>query len=300
MRERKRRRLELQRQEAESRAEETTDDQDAPDAPDDVDVTPEDAAVSEEASVAEEAAVADDTGEAKGVPDEGEEDPTDSVIAEGALEEPDAGEAPEPEVAEAPEPEVAEAPEPEVAEAPEPEVAVEPEPVAEPEPEVAEAPDEPGQPVQEPVDLDALGRELEKSLGGGFDSASGGAAPPPPGINATPEDILGVQTQRAASEPDQPSEAAPAPRPSADVLKTAGGPAPMEEYEERAAMAKEVLRATSDQPKSTRKHQKQPGEASEVQPTGDDEEPAPENEQDVRFSEDLTISSRKKRKRFGR
>ena len=118
-------------------------------------------------------------------------------------------------------------------------------------------------------------------------------------MNATPEDILGVQTQRVAFEADKPQEPEPAPRPAADVLKTGGGPAPMEEYEERAQMAKEVLRATSDQPRGSRRRSKTEEQDSDAE-SSEVEEPSEETEQNVRFSEDLTISSRKRRKLFGR
>jgi hypothetical protein len=98
---------------------------------------------------------------------------------------------------------------------------------------------------------------------------------------------------------DEPQEPEPA-RPAAEVLKTGSGPAPMEEYEERAQMAKEVLRATSDQPRGSRRRSKADPESSAAE-ASEDEEPAEETEDNVRFSEDLTISSRKhRRKLFGR
>jgi hypothetical protein len=93
------------------------------------------------------------------------------------------------------------------------------------------------------VDLDALGRELELSMTGGATAAPSSA--PPPARNATPEDILGVQSQPSAESDDSPAE-------------------------------------------------KAEGEPEEL-PEGDREE-------DVRFSEDVTISAprRSRRKLFGR
>jgi hypothetical protein len=57
------------------------------------------------------------------------------------------------------------------------------------------------------VDLNALGRELELSMTGEASSAPS-SAPPPPARNATPEDILGVQSQPFAESDDSPAEKA--------------------------------------------------------------------------------------------
>jgi hypothetical protein len=148
------------------------------------------------------------------------------------------------------------------------------------------------------LDLETLAQQLEISLAGGANDApsSSGAAPPPPEMNATPEDILGVPTQRASFEDDKSEEPEPAPGPAADVPNAGGRTAPMEGYEERAAMAKEVLRATSEQPKGHRRQSAEAGEGDRA--AADDTEPSDEREQDVRFSEDLTISSRKSRRKL--
>ncbi|MGO9343504.1 MAG: hypothetical protein ACLP6E_13455 [Acidimicrobiales bacterium] len=167
-------------------------------------------------------------------------------------------------------------------------------------PEQAES----GQAKAGTVDLDALGRELEKSLGAKPDEAPI-AAPPPPDMNATPEDILGVPTQRVTIDLADEKRSEPEPEhhagAGAESIKGGGGPPPMEEYEERAQMAKEVLRATSDQPRSARRQPKPDGESSDAGDAEDDEPPG--HEDNVRFSEDLTFSSRSSRKRrklFGR
>ena len=62
-------------------------------------------------------------------------------------------------------------------------------------------------------------------------------------------------------------------------------------------MAKEVLRATSDQTRKSRRMQK--AETSDDSPPEETEAPTDEN---VRFSEDLTISAKKRQRRklFGR
>jgi hypothetical protein len=150
------------------------------------------------------------------------------------------------------------------------------------------------------IDLDALGRDLERSLGGGTEAAA--PAPPPPDMNATPEDILGVPTHRVVFEPENVKPPEPAAAPASEVPKTASGPQPMDEYEEHAQMANEVLRATSDQPRGANRRARNAEEGSGAGES-EGEEPAPENEGNVRFSEDLTISSRSSRKRrkiFGR
>ncbi len=150
------------------------------------------------------------------------------------------------------------------------------------------------------IDLDALGRELERSLGTGSEPAV--PAPPPPDMNATPEDILGVPTHRVVFEAENEKVPEPAATPVAEVQKTPSGPQPMDEYEERAQMANEVLRATSDQPRSAQRRARNTEEGSGAAEL-EGEELAPVHEDNVRFSEDLTISSRsarKRRKLFGR
>ncbi len=149
------------------------------------------------------------------------------------------------------------------------------------------------------ADLETLGRELEKSITGGAHATSVSAPSAPPGLNATPEDILGVPTQRAALEDDKPDESAPVVRPSEDVPATGGQAAPMDAYKEHAAMAKEVLRATSDQARNARRQPKDGGEGSDSGSDSGSEE-VEESEQNVRFSEDLTISSRKSRRKLFR
>ncbi len=161
-------------------------------------------------------------------------------------------------------------------------------------------PEETDQAKSPQIDLDALGRELEKSLGGGSEAAS--PAPPPPDVNATPEDILGVPTHRVVFEAEHVKPPEPVAPPASEVPKAAGGPRPMDEYEERAQMANEVLRATADQPRSAQRRARNVDEGSGAEET-EGAEHAPANEDEVRFSEDLTISSRasrKRRKLFGR
>jgi hypothetical protein len=119
-------------------------------------------------------------------------------------------------------------------------------------------------------DLDVLGKELEKSLGA--------TAPAPvaatPEINATPEEILGVvmNTEESSASESKP-QAPPAPQPAESPKSGVG----------HAAMATEVLRATTDQA----------GKSDDA----DSEESA---DSKVRFSDDVTISPKKKRKLFGR
>jgi hypothetical protein len=165
-------------------------------------------------------------------------------------------------------------------------------------------------------ELEALTRELEKSLAGKEkteqspvvedDRAAEVTAPPPPEMNATPEDILGVPTNltETGTEKVPTDEYTDIPTRSAeDVLGVGSGPAPMDEFEERAALAKEVLRATSDQPRKARRKRENadthPAEADE-QSSDEGSQNVEEREEDVRFSEDFVISSRKKRKLFGR
>jgi hypothetical protein len=117
-------------------------------------------------------------------------------------------------------------------------------------------------------DLDALSKELEKSLSSESTAAPVAAAPE---INATPEEILGVvmKTEAPSSpeSPPQPTEAKEAPTSN-----------PQDGH---AAMATEVLRATTDQANK-------PEDADE------------ETDSKVRFSDDVTISAKKKRRLFGR
>jgi hypothetical protein len=161
-------------------------------------------------------------------------------------------------------------------------------------------------------DLDALGRMLEQSLGGSSKSPppqvsvgefvlDPGTAGRPPEINATPEDILGVPTQHgaiqemnAATVEQQETEA----RSAQNLGGTGTGAAPMEAFEQRAQMAKEVLRASSNQTSPSGARASRPVD----QDPSDPEEPAisEEVEQDVRFSEDLTISVKRRRRLFGR
>lgn len=153
-------------------------------------------------------------------------------------------------------------------------------------------------------DLDSLGQEIERSLAGSrqADEAqparSQSSAAAPPSRSATPEDILGLQTQlyeqveesKPATDPEVPSS-------TRDSSAETGGSPPMENFEGRAAMAKEVLRATSDQTRKSRRMQK--AETSDDSPPEETEAPTDEN---VRFSEDLTISAKKRQRRklFGR
>jgi hypothetical protein len=176
------------------------------------------------------------------------------------------------------------------------------------EPVQKDVPESGSVPEAEPShDLDSLGHEIERSLKGAGSAqqaqpvrAQSNAAAPP-SRNATPEDILGLQTQR--------SEQTEEPRPTGDPegpsstqglsAETRGSP-PMEDFEERSAMAKEVLRATSDQTRRSRRVSKvetadeaSPLEAEETEDVADE---------NVRFSEDFTISAKKRarRKLFGR
>jgi hypothetical protein len=164
-------------------------------------------------------------------------------------------------------------------------------------------------------DLEALGRILERSLGGSTEGPLPTVSSPtqtidlstsvlPPDISATPEDILGVPTQHSAMQElqqqvtdNEGDEESPKPV----TLSGAGtGAAPMEAFEERAQMAKEVLRATSSQPS----HANVPvsGVAASGGENSAQEEPerTEERDEDVRFSEDLTISVKRRRKLFGR
>jgi hypothetical protein len=162
-------------------------------------------------------------------------------------------------------------------------------------------------------DLDALGRMLERSLSGGTE----GPLPTvlPPGISATPEDILGVPTQHTAMQELQQqvtdNESDEDPQKHVTLSGAGTGAAPMEAFEEKAQMAKEVLRATSSQPSHAgvpvSGHTSVPvsghasGPASGGDPAAQEESERPEErDEDVRFSEDLTISVKRRRKLFGR
>ena len=185
------------------------------------------------------------------------------------------------------------------------------EPVAEaPEPE-APAPEAPAPKADEsqvgPAELEALGRELERSLTGASQPPKQGGgipnieAPPPPAINATPEDILGVPTQTFGGEKAPQDDQKPSASAAAVELAKQGGPPPMEEFEERAQMASEVLRATGHGDRSHRIDQGSSGEShGEADAPPSDEDLSDDADRNVRFSEDVTISSRRKRKLFGR
>jgi hypothetical protein len=166
------------------------------------------------------------------------------------------------------------------------------------------------QPVKSSIDLDSLGRELERSITGGTSqtpsSPERSPAPPPPAMNATPEDILGLQTRsfEPVEEP-KPADAAAEPSNAGASIAGAGGSKPMEAFEERSTMAKEVLRATSPQPRSSRRSRRgrdtENGDSAPAEPAENDE-PEEDADEDVRFSEDVTISAkrRQRRKLFGR
>jgi len=124
-------------------------------------------------------------------------------------------------------------------------------------------------------------------------------------MNATPEDILGLQTRSFESvEKTTPTEAAEQPSDAgAKTREGPGGSKPMEAFEERAAMASEVLRATSDRPRSHRRHKHSEAESGDSPVDPDAREETEEDpDEDVRFSEDMTISSKRRprRKLFGR
>jgi len=117
-------------------------------------------------------------------------------------------------------------------------------------------------------DLDALSKELEKSLSSESPPLPVAAAPE---INATPEEILGVVMKTDSPSPENPLQPT--------GIKEAPAPNPTDGH---AAMATEVLRASTDQ----------------VSNPDDAEEAAADSK--VRFSDDVTISAKKKRKLFGR
>ncbi len=134
---------------------------------------------------------------------------------------------------------------------------------------------------------------------------TGGAEGPlptvlPPDISATPEDILGVPTQHSAMQELQQQvtdNEGDAESQKPVTLPGAGtGAAPMEAFDEKAQMAKEVLRATSSQ---TAHSTSVPVSGGDL-PAQDKPDPADERDEDVRFSEDLTISVKRRRKLFGR
>jgi hypothetical protein len=209
----------------------------------------------------------------------------------------------------------------------EPSVSVEqPEPVeelsAEPAEPVEETSVEPSVPVgatEEPAeDLDALGKMLERSLTGDSEgplpkvSASGQAGIDlspnalPPDINATPEDILGVQTHQSSMRDLQEQAAQEAAAVTGDrpetTLSGTGGTKPMEAFEERSQMASEVLHATSNQNTRTPTRTEIPKETApnDSGDAGEDDQQPEERDEDVRFSEDLTISAKRRRRLFGR
>jgi hypothetical protein len=138
-------------------------------------------------------------------------------------------------------------------------------------------------------------------------------APPPPDIGATPEDILGLQVQMLdpADLDGSSQHSDPAPQQadttgSESELTTPAGAssAPMEYYEERAAMAKEVLRAGSDHPRIARRKQKVEQPITEVsdKPEESQIDSDPNDDDDIRVSDDvmITASKRDRRKLFGR
>jgi hypothetical protein len=200
----------------------------------------------------------------------------------------------------------------ETPQAAEPETASEPVPDAEPEIMPGPVPDTKAVtdlPVKSSIDLDSLGRELERSITGGTSQTPSlperSPAPPPPAMNATPEDILGLQTRsfEPVEEPT-PADAPAEPSNAGASIAGAGGSKPMEAFEERSAMAKEVLRATGPQPRGSRRNRRRDTESGDSAPADAAEsEKSEENpDEDVRFSEDVTISAkrRQRRKLFGR
>jgi hypothetical protein len=232
------------------------------------------------------------------------------------------GQEDEQEVEADPEPEPEPAPEPE----PEPAMAIGaegesvPEGATGAEPVHAELPDEadgaaatasPSAPIGAVTEeLESLTKLLEQSLGGSSQGpvpnvsstwTADEALPPPPQINATPEDILGVQAQHRDSQDEPAQESAERPEPAAPLPGSGTGAKPMEAFEERAQMAKEVLRATGNNPRGLRSDEQGSDAGPRTEPVGQDEpEPEEERNEDVRFSEDLTISSKRRRRLFGR
>jgi hypothetical protein len=158
-------------------------------------------------------------------------------------------------------------------------------------------------------DLDSLGREIERNLAGSSSSEKLSPAQAqskailPPSRNATPEDILGMNTQLYEQVEESPPAEHPEGSPTSNFIGSeTGGPPPMEDFEERAAMAKEVLRATSDQSRRSRKPPKAEATGEPAEETGAPEELGDVADENVRFSEDFTISAKKRprRKLFGR
>jgi hypothetical protein len=217
-------------------------------------------------------------------------------------------------------PETAQDPEPETVQVSEPETGRDSEPVTAPETVQVAEPDTAPEPVpakevvtdlpvKSSIDLDSLGRELERSITGGTSQTPSpperSPAPPPPAMNATPEDILGLQTRsfEPVEEP-KPADAPAEPSNTGASIAGAGGSKPMEAFEERSAMAKEVLRATSPQPRGSRRSRRRDTETAESAPTetAESEKSEEDPDEDVRFSEDVTISAkrRQRRKLFGR
>jgi hypothetical protein len=224
----------------------------------------------------------------------------------------EAAPSPEPEQAPEPEPEPAPAVDAERKDVPETGSGLDPVAGAEPTDEaaVAAATSSPSAPTGAVTqELESLTKLLEQSLSGG----SQGPVPnvsttwtveealAPPQINATPEDILGVQAQHLDPKEAAPQETAEGPEQGAQLPGSGTGAKPMEAFEERAQMAKEVLRATGNNPRSLRSDEQVSESRPHSEPVGEDE-PSPEEERDenVRFSEDLTISSKRRRRLFGR
>jgi len=136
-------------------------------------------------------------------------------------------------------------------------------------------------------------------------------APPPPAAGASPEDILGLQVQildpadidsakAGLTDPGPSDRGTPRSEPESS-LSTTGGSPPMEDYEERAAMAKEVLRAGSDQARSGRRKTSKTEDTALPSEEALSEDPDADDSE-LRVSDDLTItaSKRDRRKLFGR
>ncbi len=121
-------------------------------------------------------------------------------------------------------------------------------------------------------------------------------------MNATPEDILGVPTHRVVFEAENVKVPEPAATPVAEVQKTPSGPQPMDEYEERARRWRTRFCAPPRISRGVRRGAREIHEEGSGAAELEGEELAPVHEDNVRFSEDLTISSRsrKRRKLFGR
>lgn len=140
----------------------------------------------------------------------------------------------------------------------------------------------------------------------------------PPEANAAPEDILGIErpivdqndlaeaAHQAALEAAAAEAAAVTPvRSETDQRVPEEAPTARSEFEDRAAMATEVLHATSDPSPVNRGARPSPGSSIQDVPDMSVEseealEEIEDNHKDVRVSEDVVLtSSRKRRKRFG-